>query len=126
MNKVLFLLLILFSFNSLAISPEQRLKDPELESKARRIFLQVRCLVCDGQVIESSDNQFSYEMRHLIRQKVLEGISEDKIMFDLIEEFGYDIINQPKISSVSGKWFWLITIFFIFLSSFVMISFLKK
>ena len=126
MNRALFWLFFLFSFNAFAISPEKRLDDPRLEEKARKIFLQVRCLVCDGQVIESSDNQFSFEMRQLIREKILEGKGEDKIKNELIEEFGYDIINQPKISSVSGLWFWLMTFSFIGLSSFLMISFLRK
>jgi len=94
MLKVLFLLLYLTT-SALALSPEVRLADDKQEERARNIFLTVRCLVCGGQVIESSNTEFSFGMRKLIRDKIIEGKSDSEIKSELIEKFGSDIITEP-------------------------------
>ena len=71
------LLLIYSSAN--ALSPEPRIPDDAKEQRAMKLFLEVRCLVCEGQVIESSNTEFSLEMRKLIRRKILEGKSDEEI-----------------------------------------------
>jgi cytochrome c-type biogenesis protein CcmH/NrfF len=68
-----FIFLLLFLSNSNALSPETRLAKETQEQRAMNLFLQVRCLICGGQVIENSDSEFSFEMRKLIRQKIAAG-----------------------------------------------------
>jgi cytochrome c-type biogenesis protein CcmH len=89
-------LILIFSSSALALSPEEKLKDETLENRAMELFLEVRCLVCNGQVIENSDSEFSHQMRENIRQKILTGKSNDEIRTDLIEEFGEDILTRPS------------------------------
>ncbi|MBU6338816.1 MAG: cytochrome c-type biogenesis protein CcmH [Rickettsiales bacterium] len=93
------LLITIFCLKSYALSPEEHLADETKEQRARSLFLEVRCLVCEGQVIESSDTEFSFEMRKLIRKKISEGKSDDEIRNDLVKEFGDDIL----ISEIHGK-----------------------
>jgi cytochrome c-type biogenesis protein CcmH len=90
-----FLTLFLFS-NSHALSPETKLVDEAQEQRAMQLFLEVRCLVCNGQVIENSDTEFSFQMRKLIREKISKGESDEKIKSDLMKEFGEDILTQPQ------------------------------
>ncbi len=75
-----------------ALSPEQHLADEKQEQRAMKLFLEVRCLVCQGQVIENSNTEFSLEMRKLIRQKIYEGATDEEIRKDLVKEFGNDIL----------------------------------
>ena len=82
----------LFSLNSFALSPEPHLENEAQEQRAMKLFLEVRCLVCHGQVIENSATEFAFEMRKLIRQKISDGKSDDEIRTELIKEFGSDIL----------------------------------
>lgn len=87
--------------SSHALSPETRLIDESQEQRAMQLFLQVRCLVCQGQVIENSDTAFSFEMRKMIRKEIQEGKSDQKIKDDLVKEFGDDILTE--ISAKNNK-----------------------
>lgn len=90
--KFLLTVFLLFAANSFALSPEKRLVDENLEQRAVALFKQVRCLVCQGQVIESSDTEFSASMRELIRKKISAGEKDAEIKTQLITEFGEDIL----------------------------------
>ena len=86
--------------SSQALNPEARLSNPEDENRAMNLFLQVRCLVCNGQVIENSDSKFAFDVRSLIREQISQGKSDDDIKENLVATFGEDILNQPKNSSI--------------------------
>lgn len=106
-------LLLLISENVFALSPEDHLAEP-LEERARNIFLQVKCPVCEGQVIESSDTEAALGLRNLIREKITDGKSDEEIKFYLISKYGADIINAPSFN-YSTYFLWLMpVIFFVF------------
>ncbi len=97
----IFLVNSVFLINSSqALNPEARLSNPEDENRAMNLFLQVRCLVCNGQVIENSDSKFAFDVRSLIREQISQGKSDDDIKKNLVATFGEDILNQPKNSSI--------------------------
>lgn len=89
--------LSLFTANSFALAPEARLADDAQEARAMNLFFEVKCLVCQGQAIESSNTEFSQEMRKLIREKISEGKSDKQIRKELLKEFGPDVLMvQPQ------------------------------
>ncbi len=98
---------LLFTSPTLALSPEPRLQNEAQEKRAMNLFLEVRCLVCEGQVIENSDNEFSFAMRQLIRKKITENKSDEEIRQELRKEFGDDILTKPK-----NKILWILPIIF--------------
>lgn len=93
MTKFLVTLIFLFSLNSFALTPENHLADEVQEQRAMKLFLEVRCLVCEGQVIENSNTEFAFEMRKLIREKIVNGKNDQEIKSDLVKEFGKDILT---------------------------------
>jgi len=86
----------LFSFCAFALSPEEKLANESDEQRAMALFLEVRCLVCNGQVIENSDSEFSFQMRKNIRQKISKGKTDEEIRSELVAEFGDDILTKPS------------------------------
>lgn len=98
--KILFFLGFFVINSAFALNPEARLNSPEDENRAMNLFLQVRCLVCNGQVIENSDSKFAFDVRALIREQISQGKSDDDIIENLVATFGEDILNQPKNSSI--------------------------
>ena len=119
MKKIIFLLAF-FVFNyALALSPEERLNNPIQEQQAQKLFLQVKCLTCKGQVIENSDSDFAYSLRNFIRKEIQNGKSEAEIKELLIKNFGSHIL----ISSNGKIYFvliftpiFLLLVFYIFAS----------
>lgn len=89
----------LISFAAKSLMIEEKLQDQSLEQRAVQLFSKVRCLSCAGQVIESSDTEFSYQMRKEIRDKVAAGDSDQKIEDDLVKQFGDDILITIRYSS---------------------------
>lgn len=104
-------ILFFFSFNCLALNPESHLPDDIQEERAMKLFLEVRCLVCNGQVVENSNTAFAFEMRKLIRQKISEGKSDASIKHDLIKEFGADILVYSEFGK-NNFLLWLLPIVF--------------
>ena len=123
----IFLILFFFATNQslFALQVEERLTNEEQEKRAMNLFVQVRCMVCDGQVIESSNSEFSFNMRKLIREKISQGKSDDEIKKDLIADFGDDIITDSHLSKTSFA-LWFLTAFFIGISFFVLVRNFKK
>jgi len=127
MKKIIFLLAF-FVFNyALALSPEERLNNPIQEQQAQKLFLQVKCLTCKGQVIENSDSDFAYSLRNFIRKEIQNGKSEAEIKEMLIKNFGSHIL----ISSNTKIYFvliftpiFLVLIFYIFASRSRILNFL--
>ena len=98
--KILFFLAFFLINSAFALNPETRLSNQEDENRAMNLFLQVRCLVCNGQVIENSDSKFAFDVRALIREQISQGKSDDDIKENLVATFGEDILNQPKTSNI--------------------------
>ena len=69
MRSRLALLLALASLASpaLAVQPDEVLKDPILEARAREISVGLRCLVCQNQSIDNSDAPLAKDLRVLVR-----------------------------------------------------------
>lgn len=114
MNKLLILTLTIITIitsNSFALSPEPHLKNEAQEQRAQSLFLEVRCLVCQGQVIENSDTEFSYEMRQLIRKKIKAGKTTQEIKNELTTEFGQDILISTDPNK-NNLLLWLLPIIF--------------
>lgn len=97
LSSLAFSIFLFFSSSAFSLTTENRLPNEAQEQRAMNLFLQVRCLVRKGQVIENSDSEFSIGMRELIRKKISEGKSDDEIKSQLISEFGEDIITKPDI-----------------------------
>ncbi len=104
-------LFFFFSCNCIALAPEAHLSDESQEQRATHLFLEVRCLVCQGQVIENSNTEFSFEMRKLIRQKILDGKSDEEIKSELVKEFGADILVYSDFGK-NNFLLWLLPIIF--------------
>jgi cytochrome c-type biogenesis protein CcmH len=81
-----------------AADPADRLADPAKEARARALFRDVRCLVCQSQSIDESDAPLARDLRQLIRQQVAEGDSDIEIRRFLVSRYGQFVLLTPKAS----------------------------
>jgi cytochrome c-type biogenesis protein CcmH/NrfF len=110
---IIFFLIININ-NCYSLSTENRIENPDQEARAMALFLEIRCLVCKGQVIENSDTKFAQNVRKLIRDKISLGLSNDEIKLILVKNYGQEILITPSLSN--QPWLWLIPIIFLIIT----------
>jgi cytochrome c-type biogenesis protein CcmH len=81
-----------------ASDPAERLPDPAQEAKAREIFKDVRCLVCQNESIDDSEAPLARDLRLLVREQVKAGKDEAEIKHFLIERYGEFVLLRPSFS----------------------------
>lgn len=81
-----------------ASDPAERLPDPAQEAKARAIFQQIRCLVCQNESIDDSEASLAHDLRQIIREQVRQGRSEAEIKAFLVARYGQFVLLRPPFS----------------------------
>ncbi len=96
MKKVLLVILLLLSIPALAVQPDEILKDPVMETRARDISKQLRCLVCQGEDIDESNAGLAGDIRKLVRERLVAGDSDTAVLAFVQERYGdYVLMNPP-------------------------------
>jgi len=81
-----------------ASDPAERLPDPGQEARAREIFAQVRCLVCQNESIDDSEADLARDLRVIVRKQVREGRSDAEIKRFLVDRYGEFVLMRPALS----------------------------
>jgi cytochrome c-type biogenesis protein CcmH len=95
--KLLFLLALLTSLAgpALAVQPDEVMKDPALETRARALSGELRCLVCQNESIDDSEAPLARDIRILIRERIGKGESTDAVRAYLVSRYGDFILLKP-------------------------------
>lgn len=75
----------------------RQLDDPRLETQARDLMHELRCLVCQGQSIADSDAPLAGDMRSQVREKLLAGESPAQIKQWLVDRYGNWVTYEPPL-----------------------------
>jgi cytochrome c-type biogenesis protein CcmH len=81
-----------------ASDPAERLKDPAQEARARALFQEVRCLVCQNESIDDSDAELAHDLRQIVREQVAAGRSDAAIRGFLVDRYGEFVLLKPAMS----------------------------
>jgi len=82
-----------------AVTAEEQLADPVLEDRARALFLQLRCLVCQNQSIGDSDAELAVDLRKDVRKMLLAGTDEPDILTDIHQRYGDYVLMRPPVTT---------------------------
>ena len=96
---VTIVLLLLWAAPAWALEPQELLKDPALESRARALSAELRCLVCQNQSIDDSDAPLAKDLRTLIREQLVKGESDAQIMDYVVARYGDYVLLKPRFNS---------------------------
>lgn len=105
-NTVLAVLVaVLLAGPALAVLPDERLADPVLESRARDISRNLRCLVCQNQSIDESEADLARDLRLLVRERLVAGDSDAEVVDFLVDRYGdYVLLKPPFKASTALLW----------------------
>ena len=78
-----------------AVQPDEVMKDPALEARARSLSAELRCMVCQNQSIDDSDASLARDIRLLIRDRIAGGDSNDTVRGFLVSRNGDFILLKP-------------------------------
>ena len=84
---------------SYAVEPEEFLKDPKQELRARNISKNVRCLVCQNESIDESFAPLARDLRITIRKKIKAGWTNKEIYKFLTDRYGDFILLKPPLKT---------------------------
>jgi cytochrome c-type biogenesis protein CcmH len=82
-----------------AVQPDEVLDNPVLEQRARDISAGLRCLVCQNQSIDDSEADLARDLRLLVRQRLLEGDSDEEVVDYVVSRYGEFVLLKPRLET---------------------------
>jgi cytochrome c-type biogenesis protein CcmH len=81
-----------------AVEPSERLDDPALESRARTLSSELRCLVCQNQSIDESNADLAHDLRLLLRQRLVAGDTDQQVLNYIAARYGVFVLLDPPFA----------------------------
>ena len=94
---VMVLFTLAMSGASLAVQPDEVLKDPTLEARARDLSRELRCMVCQNQSIDDSEAPLARDLRLLVRERLTKGDSDRQVLDFLVARYGEFVLLKPRL-----------------------------
>lgn len=98
-------ILLLWATPVFAVEPGEILDDPVLEERARELSKGLRCLVCRNESIDESNAELAKDLRVLVRERLVEGDSDDEVLEFVVARYGeYVLLSPPASGSTLILW----------------------
>jgi cytochrome c-type biogenesis protein CcmH len=91
------LFLLVPTSHALAVQPDEVLKDPTQEARARELSKELRCMVCQNQSIDDSDAPLARDLRILVRERLQAGDSNQQVLDFLVQRYGEFVLLRPRL-----------------------------
>lgn len=71
---------------------------PAQEARARALFKEIRCVVCQNESIDSSQAEIAEDLRRVVREQVAAGRSDGEVRAFLVARYGEFVMFRPAFS----------------------------
>ena len=92
----LFALVLAGASPSFGVQPDEILPDRVMESRARSLSRELRCMVCQNQSIDDSDAPLARDLRLLVRERLKSGDSDTQVLDFLTARYGQFVLLKPR------------------------------
>jgi len=96
---IVLMLAAIASSSSLAVQPDELMKDPKLEARARELSRELRCMVCQNQSIDESEAPLARDLRLLVRERLSKGDTDQQVLDFLVARYGEFVLLKPPLES---------------------------
>jgi cytochrome c-type biogenesis protein CcmH len=79
-------------------NPADRLPNPAQEARARALFGQFRCVVCQNESIDDSEADLAQDLRRIVRRQIAQGRSDDQVRAFMVQRYGEFILMKPPLN----------------------------
>ncbi|MDP9838167.1 cytochrome c-type biogenesis protein CcmH [Neorhizobium huautlense] len=126
MRRFLIAIFILFSaLPAFAVNPDEVLKDPVLEQRARGLSAHLRCMVCQNQSIDDSNAELAKDLRVLVRERLTDGDSDEQVLDYVVSRYGEFVLLKPRLSAKTIA-LWSAPIALLLIGALTMILFVRS
>jgi len=89
-----------------AADPADRLADPVQEARARALFQDIRCVVCQSESIDDSEADMARDLRQAVRAQIAAGASDRQVRDYMVRRYGEFILLRPRFTPANAA-LWL-------------------
>lgn len=83
-------------------APDRPLPDAAQEARAKALFDDIRCVVCQHEAIADSPAGIAADMRQLVREEIAAGRTDAEVREDLVRRYGDFVLFKPPVRA--GTW----------------------
>ncbi|MGB9044623.1 MAG: cytochrome c-type biogenesis protein [Pseudolabrys sp.] len=94
---IVLLMMLAAPEGALSVQPDEMLKDPALETRARDLSRELRCMVCQNQSIDDSEAPLARDLRLLVRERLTKGDSDQQVLDFLVSRYGAFVLLKPPL-----------------------------
>ena len=98
LHAVILALSLLAPVASWAVQPDEMLRDPVLEARARALSRELRCMVCQNESIDDSEAPLAHDLRVLVRERLKAGDTDQQVLDFLVARYGEFVLLRPPLS----------------------------
>ncbi len=102
----LFLTVVVFQGNSVAVIEAVEFETPKQEQRYKKLIDQLRCLVCQNQNLAGSDAPLAKDLREITANMIKQGSSDAQIKAFMRERYGDFVLYEPPFN-FSTAFLWL-------------------
>ena len=81
-----------------ANDPADRLPNPAQEARARHLFQQLRCVVCQNESVDDSQAEIAGDVRRIVRAQISQGRTDVQVRDYLVQRYGEFILLTPTLN----------------------------
>lgn len=108
-----------------AVQPGEILPDPALETRAREISKDLRCLVCQNQSIDDSNAPLARDLRIIVRERLVKGDSNEQVLSYVTDRYGDFVLLKPPFKATTWA-LWLAGPLFLLIGGWAAARFLRS
>ena len=84
-----------------AVDPRERLADVALETRARALSAELRCVVCQNQSIDESEADLAKDLRNVIRTRIVAGDNDQEVLDYVVARYGDFVLLRPPFKGAT-------------------------
>lgn len=125
---ILTIFLVVLTYSPVALAsppPDEQMVDPGMEIRARELYRDLRCVVCQSQSIDESNAALAADMRDKVRQRLLAGDSNAEVLAWVRERYGDYVLMTPPLQA-NTLFLWLLPFIALIGGGAVLASFVRR
>ena len=78
----------------------------QVDERVTHLTEQLRCLVCQNQSIADSHADLAMDLKHQVREKLIQGWSDEQVIDYMVQRYGDFVLYRPPVKAQTwGLWF---------------------
>lgn len=118
-------ILLLCATTAGAVEPDEILSDPVLETRARDISANLRCVVCQNEPIDSSNAAVAKDLRLLVRERLVAGDTDRQVFDFVVARYGDYVLFKPRWQTNTYA-LWLAPVFLAIIGVFLLLATFRR